>query len=241
MLNPPKLTCRIANLCISPVHAGIMSLSTENSSFILDLRRRSIRLCAVFLAVFRPAALVADDFFFFAAPGAVSAVVDVVAARLVLLTEPLPYVGCSPGLFSSRARGFIWMIFLDLVGGGGSVKLLSLLAAVTADERLLDLTASLGCIRKGVFGDAWDSGETGTFMLLLSRFAARESMAGGGSSKAICSCNDCLIPSWPFISVEEAGVGGNAVCGILQDWARMRAVLERWNLIMSLELMMHLV
>jgi len=48
----------MASLCIScPLHAGIMSLSTPNSSFILDLLLRSIRLCAVFLAILRPAAV----------------------------------------------------------------------------------------------------------------------------------------------------------------------------------------
>lgn len=54
----------MASLCISPVHAGIMLLSRENSSFILLLRLLSIRLCAVFLAIFLPAALVALGCFF---------------------------------------------------------------------------------------------------------------------------------------------------------------------------------
>src|ERR1700749_1752356 len=52
------LACRMANLCMSwPVQAGIMSLRTPNSSFILDLLRRSIRLCAVLRAILRPAAV----------------------------------------------------------------------------------------------------------------------------------------------------------------------------------------
>jgi hypothetical protein len=38
-----------------------MSLSTPNSSFILDLLLRSIRLCAVFRAIFLPAAVVGPD------------------------------------------------------------------------------------------------------------------------------------------------------------------------------------
>lgn len=49
----------MANLCISwSLHAGIMSLSTPNSSFIFDLRLRSMTECAVFLAIRFPAALV---------------------------------------------------------------------------------------------------------------------------------------------------------------------------------------
>lgn len=58
------LTCRIANLCISPVHAGIISFNTPNSSFIFERLLRSIRLCAVFRAIFRPATLVDDGCFF---------------------------------------------------------------------------------------------------------------------------------------------------------------------------------
>ncbi len=57
------LTCRMASLCISPVQAGIMPFSTANSSFILDLLRLSMRLWAVLLAIFLPAALVADGCF----------------------------------------------------------------------------------------------------------------------------------------------------------------------------------
>ena len=58
----------MASLCISwPVHAGIMPFRVANSSFILDLRLRSITLCAVFLAIFLPAALVELGGFFVAA------------------------------------------------------------------------------------------------------------------------------------------------------------------------------
>lgn len=58
------LTWRMASLCISPVHAGIRPFRTANSSFIFDRRRRSIKLWAVFRAIFRPAALVAEGCFF---------------------------------------------------------------------------------------------------------------------------------------------------------------------------------
>lgn len=162
MLREPKLTCRIASLCISPVHAGIMFFRTPNSSFIFDLRRRSIKLCAVFLAIFRPAALVADGCFFFDGPASPAAGVEVDAAAAdaadaadaapAFLPAPFPLVvasGSTAGLFSSCCRGFIWMIFRERVGGGGSAKEdCSLLpAAAAADDRLRDLTVSLACIR----------------------------------------------------------------------------------------------
>ena len=60
-----SLTDRIASLCIScPLHAGIMSLRTPNSSFIFDRRLLSIKLCAVLRAIFRPAAVVLPPFCF---------------------------------------------------------------------------------------------------------------------------------------------------------------------------------
>lgn len=91
------LTCRIASLCISPVHAGIMPFSTANSSFILDRRRRSIKLCAVFLAIFRPAALVADGCFFLDC--------SFVDAAAFAGPDDLVLAGASSG--SSCGRGFI--------------------------------------------------------------------------------------------------------------------------------------
>lgn len=51
-------------------------------------------------------------------------------------------------------------------------------------------------------------------ILSVSELAVRDFMAGGGSSKAICNCDNCFVPSSPAISVEEAGVGGNAVRGM---------------------------
>lgn len=42
-----------------PRHAGTRFFRTPNSSFIFDLRLLSITECAVFLAIFLPAALVA--------------------------------------------------------------------------------------------------------------------------------------------------------------------------------------
>lgn len=157
-------TCRIASLCISPVQAGIMLFSTANSSFILDLRRRSIKLWAVFLAILRPATLVADGCFFLdeqeasletgtaaAAGGAAGAAVDF---RLAVVGPPFPAgpaAASSGGLRASCVRGFIWMILRDRVGGGGSAnESLGVWAEGLADgagaDRFRDLTTSLGWI-----------------------------------------------------------------------------------------------
>jgi hypothetical protein len=102
-------TCKMASLCIScPAHAGIISLSTLNSSFILDRRLRSIRLCAVLRAIFLPAAVVVPDCFLLpAAPAADADLAGDVGDAAVL--------GCSCDSF-----GFIWMILRERVGGGGS-------------------------------------------------------------------------------------------------------------------------
>lgn len=130
------LTCRIASLCISPVHAGIRSLRTANSSFILDLLRRSIKLWAVFLAIFLPAALVAEGCFLLV-PAV--AVVELVAVVVVFLEADLAFEAVVSELGSSR--GFIWMIFRERVGGGGSANWS--LGGLAADDRRRDLTVSL--------------------------------------------------------------------------------------------------
>lgn len=127
-----ELTCNIASLCISPSQAGIMLLRTANSSFIFDLRRLSIRLCAVFLAILRPATLVADGCFFLdktasLAAGAATVVAIVAPADATFLLEPVdalpaPAPADLTGLLDSCVRGFIWMIFRDRVGGGGKAN-----------------------------------------------------------------------------------------------------------------------
>lgn len=221
-----KPTCKIANLCISPVHAGIIPFNTANSSFILDLRRRSIRLCAVFLAIFRPAALVADGCFFLDG-GPASFAADAAAAA-VLFPAPFPLavvaaVGAgaawaSGALSSCSDRGFIWMILRDLVGGGGRTKALLLLLppslTAAAEERLLDLTTSLGCMGYAALGDIVETGETG--LKLAVAWARLELwMAGSGSSKVIWREERCLVPSLAWMSVEEAGVGGSAARGMV--------------------------
>lgn len=81
------LTCKIASLCISPVHAGIRLLRTANSSFIFDLRRRSMMLWAVFLAIFLPAALVADGSFLFVPAVVVAEVIAILPLDAVFEAE----------------------------------------------------------------------------------------------------------------------------------------------------------
>lgn len=136
-----------------------MFLSTANSSFIFDLRRRSIKLCAVFLAILRPATLVVDGCFFLEEEASLEAVAATgtaaaaAAADFLLLAAVDPFPGPatsgSVGFLTSCVRGFIWIIFRDRVGGGGSANeslAAELLAAGAAAERLRDLTTSLGCI-----------------------------------------------------------------------------------------------
>lgn len=162
-------------MCISPVHAGIMLLRRANSSFILDLLLLSIKLCAVFLAIFLPAAV---DGFFLAPPVVAAGVVD--SEFVVVDTRPepdLPVVeslefGASGGA-AATSRGFIWMILRDLVGGGGSAKSF-LDGPATVAARLRDLTVSLGCI-----GYLF-SGVCGGVPAALDGI-----MAGGGSSNSI--------------------------------------------------------
>jgi len=134
------LTCKMANLCISPLHAGIISLSTANSSFILDRRLRSIRLCAVFLAIFLPAALVADGGFFLGPAAAV--VAGPALFEFVVAATALVPVGAA-GAGAASSRGFIWMIFRDRVGGGGRTN--CSLGGAPADKRRRALTLSLAC------------------------------------------------------------------------------------------------
>lgn len=214
----------MASLCISPVQAGIMLFSTLNSSFIFDLRRRSMRLWAVFLAIFLPAALVADGCFFFDAAADVAApceappeaAADFALPPLFALLLPLlpdwPVVLRS----SSCERGFTWMIFRDRVGGGGRENWS--LGGGLADDLLRDLTVSLACIRYGVpGGDRWGGASEGENLDsdCVDFEVSFAVMAGGGSSKAIWREAICFEPSWPFRSVDDAGVGGKTGRGIV--------------------------
>lgn len=148
-----EITCRIASLCISwSLHAGIISFRTPNSSFILDLRLRSIKLCAVLRAIFLPATLV--ELGCFLVPAAVGRACE---PGVAFLPEPFGVV-CGVASFISSwlccALGFIWIIFRDLVGGGGNEK-----SEVVAAERccwLLDERFRLSDIARA--GDVGDTG-----------------------------------------------------------------------------------
>jgi len=191
----------MASLCISPLQAGIRLLSTANSSFILDLLRLSIKLCAVFLAIFLPAALVADGCFLLvpaAAAGAEPAVVFVLEVAAAFAPIAGVWDVCS-------SRGFIWMILRDRVGGGGRLNW-SLGEACVADERLRLLTVSLACV-------GYPAGLAASREEPPAIPAALEVTAGGGSSKA--NCMDVKLGlSCPFMSVDDAGVGRDVVRGI---------------------------
>lgn len=198
----PQLTCNMANLCISPVHAGIISFRTPNSSFIFDLLRRSIRLCAVFLAILRPATLVEDGCFFFAG--------DAFPAPLFLGPSAAGVSACSSGC----ALGFIWMIFRDRVGGGGKAKE-SLLGVCATEDRRRILTTSLGGRTGDLGDDGWYEEPVESLVEAVEgRDSPPPATAGGGSSKDIWREENCE-PSLPLISVEEAGVGRCSTRGIL--------------------------
>jgi hypothetical protein len=108
-----------------------MSLRTPNSSFIFDLLRRSIKLWAVFRAIFLPATLVADGCFFLDAA---------VALPVVALDVSSP---ASVDSSAAWARGFICMILRDLVGGGGNAKASLLGGCWAIEDRRRVLTTSL--------------------------------------------------------------------------------------------------
>ena len=194
-----------------------MPFKTANSSFILERLRLSIKLCAVFRAIFRPAALVAEGCFLLFVAVVARAGDEAIAAALPL-AEPLEPVACS-SCGSSCARGFICMIFLDLVGGGGRAKDSVLACPWAAEERLRDLTDSATCRGKGALDDSGDGGAI-RLSAVAGRDASLEVMAGGGSSNDICRLARCFVPSCPGRSVDEAGVGGSVARGILLDTAQ---------------------
>lgn len=147
-----------------------MLLRRANSSFILPRRLLSIRLWAVFLAILRPAALVALGCFFF--PPWAPLASPTVLLLLVAALFAVPADALAPALPESLAdedstesccvRGFIWMIFLDLVGGGGRAKEgLSLPSYLVADDRRRDLTVSAACNGYAARGDEEESSAGG--------------------------------------------------------------------------------
>lgn len=198
-----------------------MLFRTPNSSFILDLRLRSIRLWAVFLAIFLPAALVEEGCFLFvpATAGGGAACVLLLEEEEVAAEEAFELERTSWG---DSSRGCICIILRDLVGGGGRANWsLSLDGPWTADERRRDLTVSLGCIY--VVEPGAPSGELAVLELSL------ESMAGGGSSNVICR-DASLEPSCPCMSVDDPGVGGSLARGISTSSLGSRVVLcNEWG------------
>lgn len=138
----------MASLCIEswPVQAGTMSFKVPKTSFILNRRRRSIRLCWVLRATFLLAAVFPLGCFrllpavvAFPLPG---------AAALELVAEAGGLVDAA----GSWLPGFIWMIFLARVGGGGSAQSLS-----TAVSRA-DFARFLGPGAVGATGEVGDGG-----------------------------------------------------------------------------------
>lgn len=181
-----------------PRHAGIMSFKVANSSFILDLRRRSIRLCAVFRAIFRPAALVALGCFFLEAAG------DALLAEF-LLVESLDddLAAVEAGLGEDWVLGFIWMILRVRVGGGGRSK---------SSSGLLTLACRGGCgLRPGPrSGEAGEAGQKTDGSDLEERLLAESSLeglmaAGGNAKESVPSMGICSLM---MSSPDMAGVGG---------------------------------
>lgn len=138
-----------------------MSFSTPNSSFIFDRRRRSIRLCAVLRAIFRPCALVPPLLPRPFLPAAAPLLEGSSAAAAAAAS------GCACWL----PFGFIWIIFLERVGGGGSANASSFLVARDCDCDAED------CLRWTLTGDVGDAG----------RYDESEPWAEGGVEEAVRS------------------------------------------------------
>ena len=107
-----------------PEHAGIMSLSTANSSFILLRRLRSINECAVFRAIFLPAAVLEPLACFRFWPAAWGLLACDLLLGWEADVEVLELAWLVFGAIvaeTAEARGFISMILRERVGGGGRV------------------------------------------------------------------------------------------------------------------------
>jgi hypothetical protein len=210
-------TCKMANLCISPVQAGIILLSRANSSFILLRLLLSIRLCAVFLAIFLPAVLDALGGFFLpcccdtGAEASPAVAFALAPAPLPLLPVSLPFDAVvAPDVSAGPScGGFIWMILRERVGGGGRAKLLSF-AWPAAEARRRALTTSA----------AWrgydDDGDVGDCLgVSVGEMRPASWRAGGGSSNATDREASFWVPSCPQMSPEEPGVGGKPGRGMV--------------------------
>jgi hypothetical protein len=108
-----------------------MSFKVPKTSFILKRRRRSIRLCWVLRATFLLAAVFPFGCFRLFPAGVAFPLPEAAALELVVETGGLADVA------GSWLPGFIWMIFLARVGGGGSAQSLSTAAARVGFDRFL--------------------------------------------------------------------------------------------------------
>ncbi len=181
-----------------------MLFRSANSSFILDLRRRSMRLCAVFRAIFLPAALEVDGCFLLF-PAEALAGVPAPPATPATALEAVAFLAALE-LVSSWGRGFICMILRERVGGGGRANWS--LGGCAAEDRLRDFTVSLGCVYAILVGSVSSVGVRCGLVPATAR-------AGSGSTKVMCNVSSCLVPSAPLMSVEDPGVGGNTVRDIM--------------------------
>ena len=188
-------TDKMASLCISwSLQAGIMSFKTANSSFIFDLRLRSMTLWAVFRAIFFPAALVELGCFLPDAPFVAGAA----AAPFLLLVRLGTFAcgadACDCSFDCCCDAGSIWIILRERVGGGGNSK--------------VDFAVA-GRICCGL----------ATVLVVIHA----EAMAGGGRAK-VPALAESWATSLAWMSREEAGVGGSFTRGIVGCCGKRYAV-----------------
>lgn len=97
-----------------------------------------------------------------------------------------------------------------------------------ADDRLRDFTVSLGDVYMWCSGSAVSSVGVSWFWPGWS-----VAMADSGSMKAICNASSRSVPSTLLMSVEEIGVGGKIVGGIVASAAKGRleetSMMAGWN------------
>jgi hypothetical protein len=165
-----------------------MSLSTPNSSFILLLRLRSMILCAVFRAILRPAALVADGCF--------------------RLDPAVVFAGCA-GLGGSSSGdadetepvfGFICIILRARLGGGGRSYCIVVSSLFLWEPDNVLLRARLEPSGLSVGDTGGDGRGCGLWFI-----------AGGPREKAVSISSRSLAGR----SVEADGVGGGFGRGML--------------------------
>jgi hypothetical protein len=234
-------TCRMASLCISwPSQAGIISFRTPNSSFILVRLRRSIRLWAVLRAIFRLAAVFGPAAEAFRRAPAVVVVEEVVAVIWIgmktLLRVGTGAVGSSNMKAGEAAddmeiaaagssssfwpRGFIWMIFLLLVGGGGTVYA-QLFRRVDAARLCVEGVVGGGdCEVIADVNDTLDRDAVDEFLVVVGD---TDMAAGGRENEA------SIAPGLAWISLEATGVGSpdadDMMVVVIKSWLAVTVLL----------------